>query len=80
MCKKDIFVFAMILEGDIYEDGYGTTKEDKKMLRKALFKAYGADENTSKEELLKLQDDVDADARNFIQEYREKIKIFLESQ
>lgn len=79
MDKKDIFVFGMILEGDVFVDGYGTTKEDKEMLRKALFKAYGAKENSTEEELNKLQKELDENAQKYIEEYREKIKNYVNS-
>lgn len=78
MDKKDLFIFGMILEGDIYADGFDTTKEDRELLQKALFKAYGVTENSTKEELIRLQAELEENSLKYIQEYREKIRQFIE--
>ena len=47
--KKDLLLFGAILESDIYDDGYGITEDDERLLRVALMKVYGVCESDSAE-------------------------------
>lgn len=77
MNKKDILLFGMMLEADIYVDGIGTTEGDEELIKKALFKVYGATESSTEEQLEKLQEELEQDNKLLVIEYREKIKQYL---
>ena len=78
MTKTDILLYGALLESDMYVDGYGSTDEDEELLHKALKKVYGVTDNSSYEDKLKADKEMDNDLRNLVIELREKVTKFVE--
>ena len=75
--KKDVLIFGMILEADMYKEGFGTTKEDEKLLRKALQKVYKVSDDSSEEIKDKTEEQFEKDQKDLTIEYRRKVEKFL---
>jgi len=76
MTKTDILLYGALLESDMYADGYGSTKEDTKLLQKALMKVYGVSD-TNLEEALKAEEQIHEDMKKLVVEFRFKINEYL---
>ena len=77
MSKDDVLIYGMIIQADIFEDGHGTSEEDEKLLKSGLLNAYGATEETSEEELKRIDELLEEDKKKLLLTYREKVKLFL---
>jgi len=80
MTKTDILLYGSLLESDMYAVGYDSTDEDTELLQKALKKIYGVTEETSKEDQLKVEDQIDEDLRNLVIEFRDKVIEYLKRE
>ena len=72
MTKTDILLYGALLESDMYADGYGSTKEDTKLLQKALMKVYGVSDKA-----LKAEEQIHEDMKKLVVEFRFKINEYL---
>jgi len=77
MTKATILLYGALLESDMYEDGYGSTEEDVEILQKALKKIYGVTEETSEEDVLRVEEQMNEDMKKLVIEFRAKINEYL---
>lgn len=70
MTKEEVLIYGMIIQADIFKDGHGTTEKDEELHQKALFEVYGVKNDMSKEELEKLQDELENDKKELLERYR----------
>lgn len=75
MTKEEVILYGMIIESE----GHRTTTQDEELLRKALFKAYGAKEDATEEELKTLQHELEQHTQAVVDNFREKARSFLEA-
>lgn len=72
MTKKEALIYAVLINGDIYKDGYGTTNEDEKLLNKILKTMYNITENSSDDDKIKADNQIEEDIKALVIEYRGK--------
>jgi len=75
--KTDILLYGALLESDMYADGYGSTDEDTKLLQKALKKIYGVTEETSEEDVWKVEKQMNEDMKKLVIDFRSKMTEYL---
>jgi len=77
MTKTDILLYGALLESDMYSDGYGSTDEDTELLQKALKKIYGVTEETSEEDVWKVEKQMNDDIKKLVIEFRGRVSEYL---
>jgi|SRR5690625_730851 len=77
MNRRDIAIYGALVEGDIFEEGYGTTEQDEELLLEASKKIYGVISNSSEEYLKQAEKEIKTHLNVLVKEYREKAKEFL---
>lgn len=78
--KKEILIFGVLLQGDIFVDGYGTTEEDHELMKEALKKAYNVDDSTPEEIKENMDEEIEEDMKKLLVEYRNKMVEFLKTE
>lgn len=78
MEKKDILLFGVLLQADIFEEGYGSTEEDGKLMETALKKAFDV-ENKTDEEKIAADIEIQEILESLLKEYREKITEYVKN-
>ena len=79
MSKKDVLIFGMIVQADIFKEGHGTLKDDHDLLQSAVLKAYGASEDMPESELITLDSIYEKDKKELTKEFRDIIKKYVDS-
>jgi len=77
MTKTEVLLYGALLESDMYEDGYGSTDDDAKLLRSALQKIYGISEDASDEVKENAESVMQNDMKSLVMELREKVANFI---
>ena len=75
---RDILIFGLILEGDIFANGLGTTREDEELYQQALKKYYEVDENADEETVKQINEKILADIKDMLDGYRDLVRKYIE--
>lgn len=71
---EKILLFGIMLEGDIFVEGIGTTVEDEILYKKAMTKWFNVDENTPEETFKILDGKIDEGMKELVKKYRGMLK------
>lgn len=74
---KDILIFGLMLEADIFVDGIGTTREDEDLYKQALTKWYRVKDDDAEEVLQKIDNEIMERVKELVKIYRKNVTEYI---